>query len=151
MNTTMKRFQLFLYALLLCVGVRAAERGALILHSPQDYQVYAISPNGEWACGVYVNYSNMGYGFRWNLLTDKVELLSGDLCLSEATAISNDGVVAGMFDNSEATDNGAPAYTAGYWKDGSWHHLPNIDNAFVNNNDQVGYANGIAADGTSIG
>ena len=151
MNTTMKRFQLFLYALLLCVGVRAAERGALILHSPQDYQVYAISPNGEWACGVYVNYSNMGYGFRWNLLTDKVELLSGDLCLSEATAISNDGVVAGMFDNSEATDNGAPAYTAGYWKDGSWHHLPNIDNAFVNNNDQVGYANGIAADGTYIG
>ena len=68
--------------------------GALILRSPQDYQVYAISPNGEWACGVYVNMNNMGYGFRWNLLTDKVELLSGDLCLSEGSAISNDGVVA---------------------------------------------------------
>lgn len=125
--------------------------GALILRSPQDYQVYAISPNGEWATGVYVNYSNMGYGFRWNLLSGKVELLSGDLCLSEGTSISNDGVVAGMFDNTEATDNGAPAYTAGYWKDGQWHHLPNINNAPVHNSDQVGYANAISPDGTYIG
>ena len=125
--------------------------GALVLRSPQDYQVYAISPNGEWACGVYVNYSNMGYGFRWNLLSGKVELLSGDLCLSEGTSISNDGVVAGMFDNTEATDNGAPAYTAGYWKDGEWHHLPNINNAPVHNSDQVGYANAISPDGTYIG
>ncbi len=133
-------------------GVRGGSpTGALILRSPQDYQVYAISPNGEWACGVYVNYSNMGYGFRWNLLTDKVELLSGDLCLSEGTSISNEGVVAGMFDNTEATDNGAPAYTAGYWKDGEWHHLPNIGNAPVHNSDQVGYANAISAEGTYIG
>ena len=147
----MKRLYLFLFVLLLCVGVKGEERGALILRSPQDYQVYAISPNGEWATGVYVNYSNMGYGFRWNLVTDKVELLSGDLCLSEGTAISNDGVVVGMFDNTEATDNGAPAYTAGYWKDGQWYHLPNINNASVNNNEQVGYANTITADGVYIG
>ena len=134
-------------------GVRGGSptTGALILRSPQDYQVYAISPNGEWACGVYVNMNNMGYGFRWNLLTDKVELLSGDLCLSEGSAISNDGVVAGMFDNTEATDNGAPAYTAGYWKDGQWHHLPNINNAPVHNSDQTGYANAITAGGTYIG
>lgn len=125
--------------------------GALILRSPQDYQVYGISPNGEWATGVYVNMNNMGYGFRWNLLSGKVELLSGDLCLSEGTSISNDGVVAGMFDNTEATDNGAPAYTAGYWKDGEWHHLPNINNAPVHNSDQVGYANAISPDGTYIG
>ena len=100
----MKRLHLFLFVLLLCVGVKGEERGALILRSPQDYQVYAISPNGEWATGVYVNYSNMGYGFRWNLVTDKVELLSGDLCLSEGTAISNDGVVVGMFDNTIFAD-----------------------------------------------
>ena len=128
-----------------------APTGALILRSPQDYQVYGISPNGEWATGVYVNMNNMGYGFRWNLLSGKVELLSGDLCLSEGSAISNDGVVAGMFDNTEATDNGAPAYTAGYWKDGQWHHLPNINNAPVHTNDQVGYANAISPDGTYIG
>ncbi|MBQ8866750.1 MAG: hypothetical protein IJ013_03380 [Bacteroidaceae bacterium] len=147
----MKRIHLLLTALLLCVGVKGGERGALILRSPQDYQVYAISPNGEWACGVYVNLNNMGYGFRWNLLTGETELLSGDLCLSEASAISNEGVVAGMFDNTEATDNGAPAYTAGYWKDGRWHHLPNINNAPVHTNDQVGYANAITADGTYVG
>lgn len=128
-----------------------ASTGALILRSPQDYQVYAISPNGEWATGVYVNYSNMGYGFRWNLITGKVELLSGDLCLSEGTSVSNDGVVVGMFDNTEATDNGAPAYTAGYWKDGKWYHLPNIDNAPVHNSDQTGYANAITAEGAYIG
>ena len=133
------------------MGMHAAERGALILRTPQDYQVYAISPNGEWACGVYVNYSNMGYGFRWNLLTGETELLSGDLCLSEGTSISNDGVVVGMFDNTEATDNGAPAYTAGYWKDGQWYHLPNINNAPVYNNEQVGYANTITANGAYIG
>lgn len=125
--------------------------GALILRSPQDYQVYAISPNGEWATGVYVNYSNMGYGFRWNLLTDKVELLSGDLCLSEGTAVSNEGVVVGMFDDTEATDNGAPAYTAGYWENGQWHHLPNINNAPVFNNEEVGYANAISTDGVYMG
>lgn len=147
----MKQIHLFLIALLLCVGVKGGERGALILRSPQDYQVYAISPNGEWACGVYVNMNNMGYGFRWNLLTGKTELLSGDLCLSEATSISNDGVVVGMFDNSEATDNGAPAYTAGYWKDGQWYHLPNINNAPVHTNEQVGYANAISADGVYVG
>ena len=147
----MKRIYLFLTGLFLSMGVWAAERGALILHSPQDYQVYAISPNGEWACGVYVNLNNMGYGFRWNLLTGETELLSGDLCLSEGTSISNDGVVVGMFDDTEATDNGAPAYTAGYWKDGKWHHLPNINNASVNNNDQVGYAYAITADGGYIG
>lgn len=147
----MKRINLFLTALLLCVGVKGGERGALILRSPQDYQVYAISPNGEWACGVYVNMSNMDYGFRWNLLSGKMELLSGDNCLSEASSVSNDGVVAGMFDDSEATDNGAPAYTAGYWKDGHWYHLPNINDAPVHNNDQTGYANTITADGTYIG
>ncbi len=125
--------------------------GALVLRSPQDYQVYAISPNGEWATGVYVNMNNMGYGFRWNLLSGKMELLSGDLCLSEGTAVSNEGVVVGMFDDTEATDNGAPAYTAGYWKDGKWHHLPNINNAPVHNADQVGYANAISPDGTYIG
>lgn len=133
------------------VQVDAQERGALVLRSPQDYQVYAISPNGEWATGVYVNYNNMGYGFRWNLLTGKVELLSGDLCLSEGTSVSNEGVVVGMFDNTEATDNGAPAYTAGYWKDGQWHHLPNIGDAPVHNSDQTGYANAVTADGIYIG
>ncbi|MBR4846283.1 MAG: hypothetical protein IKU98_07685, partial [Bacteroidaceae bacterium] len=147
----MERIKLFIIGLLLCMGMQAAERGALILRTPQDYQVYAISPNGEWACGVYVNLNNMGYGFRWNLLTGETELLSGDLCLSEGTSISNDGVVVGMFDNTEATDNGAPAYTAGYWKNGQWYHLPNINNAPVHNNDQVGYANTITADGAYIG
>lgn len=137
--------------LFIALSVKGEERGALILRSPQDYQVYAISPNGEWACGLYVNMNNMSYGFRWNLLSGETELLSGDLCLSGATAISNDGVVTGMFDNTEATDNGAPAYTAGWWKDGRWHHLPNINNAPVLNRHQVGYAYAITPDGTYVG
>lgn len=144
-------FLFFLLVSAFSLGVQGQERGALVLRSPQDYQVYAISPNGEWATGVYVNYSNMGYGFRWNLVTDKVELLSSDLCLSEGTAISNEGVVVGMFDDPEATDNGAPAYTAGYWKDGRWYHLPNIDDAPVHTSDQTGYAYAITADGGYIG
>lgn len=125
--------------------------GALILHSPQDYQVKSISSNGKWACGVYVNMSNLCYAFRWDLTTGETLLLSGDNCQSDGLAVSNEGVVAGMYDNAEATDNGAPAYTAGYWKDGRWHHLPNIGNAPVTNNEEVGYANAISANGTFIG
>ena len=147
----MKKIHLLLTALLLCAGVKGQERDALILHSPQDYQVYGISPNGKWATGVYVNMNNLCYGFRWDLTTGETILLSGDNCQSEGSAVSDDGTVVGMFDNPEATDNGAPAYTAGYWKNGSWHHLPNIADAPVTTHDEVGYANAISANGEYIG
>ncbi|MGN0232334.1 MAG: hypothetical protein ACI4A8_09025, partial [Muribaculaceae bacterium] len=68
----------------------------IILKSPEEYQVMKISPNGKWACGVYVDYGYSCYAFRWNLESGTVELLSnGDE--SEAWCVSDDGVVCGTY------------------------------------------------------
>lgn len=147
----MKKANLFLSALLAAAGVCAQTTGPLVLNSPQDYYVTGLSVNGKWACGTYSNGNNMLYGFRWNLESNEIELLSGDDCESQADGISNDGTVVGCYENSEATQNGAPVLTAGYWKDGSWHHLPNIGNAWVSSMEGVGYAKSITADGKYIG
>lgn len=107
---------------LLCGSTLLASADPVILISPQDYQVYAISPNGKWACGAYNDYSNTDYGFRWNLETGVVELLSTTTS-SLGWSISDDGVVAGTFTDDQVLGNGTPVLMAGYWKDGNWHHL----------------------------
>ena len=48
----------------------------ILLTSPDDYQVIAISPNGKWATGVYVDYGQNTFGFLWNLESNKTQLLS---------------------------------------------------------------------------
>lgn len=146
----MKKLNLLCGALISVIGLWAQGTGPLVLNTPADYQVTALSDNGKWACGTYTNGNNMTYAFRWDLTTGQTILLSGDDVLSQADNVSDDGVVVGQFDNTQATENGAPIFTAGYWKDGSWHHLPNINDAYVANQDRVGYAYAITPDGKYI-
>lgn len=92
-----------------------------IITTPQWYQVFAISPNGKWACGIYSDYNSAERAFRWNIETDEIELLSAEE--SGAYDISDDGVVCGTFKDNKALANGAPVSMAGYYKDGDWHSL----------------------------
>ena len=78
----------------------------VILKSPADFQILDISPNGKWACGCFNDYSYVNYGFRWNLESDEVEMLS-TTATSEAFAITNDGVVVGMYTDNTYNANGA--------------------------------------------
>lgn len=101
-----------------------AQNGTLVLSTPivdVEYQVTSMSPNGKWACG---NINDGNYrGFIWNLTTGKVTELSAMGDYSVALGVSNNGIVAGTFSDSELSENGAPIEAAGYWKDGRWHHL----------------------------
>ena len=91
----------------------------IVLKTQEEYYLASISPNGEWACGMFIDYSDNTFGFRWNLVTDKVELLS-TIDNSEAWGISNDGTVAG---NAKMSLGGAPQTVPAYYKDGKWHLL----------------------------
>lgn len=92
----------------------------VIMTSPEDYQVMYVSPNGKWACGVYLDYSLTTYAFRWNLESGNTEILSSEP--AEAWSINDNGVVAGIFTDHEAFASGASILAPGYW-DGSWHHV----------------------------
>ncbi len=113
---------------LFCAGVLTAgslyAQKPIVLQSPDvlnEYQVTGLSPNGKWACGNI----NDGYyrGFIWNLVTGEVRELSSQAQKSTACAVSNNGVVAGFFEDDDATDNHATIEVAGYWANGSWHHV----------------------------
>ena len=96
----------------------------VIFTTPEEYQLFRISPNGKWGCGMYVDYSNNTYAFRWNLVSGKIELLStGDQ--SEAWSISDNGVVAGAI-TTELDGQPSRNLPALYYE-GEWHvlELPN--------------------------
>ncbi len=119
----MKQFLPIFCAGILTVGTLHAQK-PIVLQSPDvlnEYQVTGLSPNGKWACGNI----NDGYyrGFIWNLVTGEVRELSSQAQQSTACAVSNNGVVAGFFEDDEATDNHATIEVAGYWANGSWHHV----------------------------
>lgn len=77
----------------------------IILTTPGEYYVSALSPSGEWACGSYLDYSYESYAFRWNLLSDEIEVL-GAAETSEAYSISNDGTVVGCFTSHDVDATG---------------------------------------------
>lgn len=146
----MKRVYASLCAALLGLGSLQAQRGPLILNSLAEYHVSNLSPNGEWACGWFENYSYQAYAFRWNLKTNNVEILSNDDVESCAFDVSNNGVVCGWFYDATATANGAKAQSAGYW-DGKWHSLPNVNNEAASTVDGVTRARAISPDGHFVG
>ncbi len=119
----MKRFYSILCTFLLALGV-SAQNGVRILSTPivdVEYQVTSMSPNGKWACG---NINDGNYrGFIWNLTTGEVTELSAMGDFSVALGVSDDGTVAGTFMDTQMAQNGAPIESAGYWKEGKWHHL----------------------------
>lgn len=121
-----------------------ADNAPLVMTSPEDYQIIAFSQNGNWACGVYNDYSYTNYGFRWNLQTGVIELLSS-ADPSEAWSISNDGVVAGLYTDYDYAENGAGVALPGYYSNGAWHRLELPDLSVKD-----GYAYSITPDGHYI-
>jgi len=89
------------------------------LNSPIDCTVFGISENGNWALGMQGNSISDYYTFRWNLVTNEVEV-SGKI--SECgTSIANDGTYCGGFRYTD--ENGRSFIAPGYY-DGEWHVLP---------------------------
>lgn len=127
-----KSFTLLLLGLLLLpftVGngaglLHAADKvKPVVMWSPANYYIYALSPNGKWACGVYNDYSYENHGFRWNLESDEIEMLGNPTEKSEAWSITDDGTIAGRFTSHEVLDGGAAAIVPGIYKDGKWTML----------------------------
>lgn len=102
--------------------VQAETTEPIILTSPNEYYVTAVSANGEWACGVFMDYSYQTFAFRWNLLSDETEIL-GATEQSEAYGIANDGTTIGCFTDHTYGANGIGRSMAGYYKDGKWNLL----------------------------
>lgn len=97
----------------------------LILTGAAEYYIKGVSPNGKWAYGTYLTYDNRGYGFRWNLRNNKVELLGAGDVTNEPTGISNDGTIVGYYQSNAMVPNGAYVKTSGFWKNGAWDRYPN--------------------------
>ena len=113
-----------LLASLLASGAAWAQTSPtpFVMTTPVEYYIQDMSPNGKWACGVYSDYNNSTYGFRWNLETDEIEVLDASGS-SYAQEISNDGTVVGSFTDNSYRSNGAAISMAGYWKDNKWNRL----------------------------
>lgn len=118
----------------------AASAADVVMVSPAEYQVISISPNGKWACGVYVDYSQSYYGFRWDLESGTTELLSSS---TESTAycIANDGTVAGTYFDANVV-SGEKVEMPGFYKNGEWHAVELPAGTIT---DGMGY--GISSDG----
>lgn len=127
--------------MLLCVAATQALAKPIILTTPVYYEVYDMSPNGKWACGAFSDYNYSYYGFRWNLETNEIEMLSST-DESLAWGIADDGTVSGTFKDTEALSSGTPIDMAGYYKDGKWHHLEMPDGTVT-----YGEGYGISTDG----
>lgn len=115
-----------LFVVSLLSAAAAGNAGILTLLGMQDYRVVSISPNGKWAAGYYSDDGGGLHAFRWNLETDRYELLTGSSEASNALGVSDDGVVAGYYPEDKYMPNGAAVTTCGYYKDGHWHALEPI-------------------------
>jgi len=103
-------------ALSLCMHVHAE---TVRLCSPSDYTVTGISDNGEWAVGLQANEISDVYAFRWNLITNEIDLSSvPSMC---GNSISDDGTYCGGFNYTD--ESGKTTVLPGYY-DGSWHLMP---------------------------
>ena len=117
-----KRLPLFCAGVLSLSALQA--QNAVVISSPEvpiEYNLVAVSPNGKWACGNI----NDGYyrAFRWNLVTNEMIELSPRGEQTAALSVSDDGKVAGFFQDSEGVSNHATIEKAGYWFNGCWHHI----------------------------
>ena len=129
-----------------------SQRGALVIKGPAisvEYQVLAISPNGLWACG-NVN-DGTGRGWRWDLTTGVIEVLSPAGVYSIASGIADDGTVAGIFMDGEAlgVHNGSETQGPGYYRDGAWHHL-DVPDGYLDTTGDIGAAWKISANGRYV-
>ena len=144
-NSEMKKIQtLTLTTILLAAPFCGLSASQVVLNTPSNHQVLSVSPNGKWACGVYTDANNTPYGFRWNLETGTIEMLSST---DESTAwdIANDGTVSGNFADTSITFNHAPVQMVGFYRDGKWN---SVELPAAGASDGIGY--GITPDGHYI-
>lgn len=146
----MKRCYLVLFVLLLTIGSFAQSK-PLIMYGITDYQLTCLSPNGKWACGAFSNGASAMFAFRWNLMTNEINLLSEGNDETTAFKVSDNGVVVGTFPSKEVSVNKAPIATAGYWKDGKWHLLETLGDGIIDHPDYGGMAYCISRNGEYIG
>lgn len=118
------KIQTLMATLLLCGNVMAQTTTVkpIVMKTPYDYQILAMSGNGKWACGAYVDYSNSTYAFLWNLENGEIEMLnpSGQ---SVAYSVSDNGIVVGTYSDESYKSNGAAVTLAGYWANHKWNRL----------------------------
>lgn len=120
----MKKLSILCASLLLAISA-FAEKGAVILTSPLQMQVMAVSPNGKYACGIIGDgQTTMLQGALWNLETDEFIYLS-TLDESSAFDVTDDGLVVGAFTSYEVVGNGVGTTVAGWYKDGKWYAYDN--------------------------
>lgn len=139
----MKRLLLSTVVMLVAVMELCAAVAPIVLKSPDDYQIVAISPNGKWATGVYVDYSGGQFGFIWNLESNTTKLLS-TTTQSFGNSVSNDGIVVGSFTSSVG---GVASSVPGYYKDGQWHMIELPGNSSVGDMGATGAGEAITPDG----
>lgn len=142
----MKRILLSTALLIASVLQMMAAVQPIVLTSPDDWQICAVSQNGKWATGVYVDYSGAGFGFLWNLESNSTQLLSTAYS-SFGSSVSNDGVVAGNFIYS---GNGVATQVPGYYKDGEWHVVELPSDSSVGDVGATGAGEAITPDGTKM-
>ena len=104
---------LFLLGLSLLSLKGNAESGTVILYGKPNQIVTCVSPNGKWACGTQSYGSSYSVAFVWNLESNEITPLGMD---TQGYAVSDNGVVVGLFSDPNASTNGAPVSAAGYWE-----------------------------------
>ncbi|MGN0221136.1 MAG: T9SS type A sorting domain-containing protein [Prevotella sp.] len=114
----LKRIAGLAVSLLVSLCTLGAQKPVL-LTTPAEYQLMNISPNGKWACGVYVDYNYQARGFLWNLQSGTFTMLS-TLEESEAWAVSNDGTVVGVFQHADENSSTSTYECPGIWKNNQW-------------------------------
>ncbi|WP_418553848.1 rhamnogalacturonan endolyase family protein [Prevotella sp.] len=125
-----------------------ADTKPILMYSEPYQYVNALSPNGKWACGALNDGTSEYVAFIWNIESNEIKNLGTG---TVAYGVSNDGTVVGTFPDPEASTNGAKITSAGYWKDGQWHHLVLPDELKYNSAEGGGVANCISGNGRFIG
>lgn len=84
------------------------------LSTPGNFQVLSLSPNGKWACGVFVDAASNTYPFRWNLESGSIDILGAEP--GTAWDVANDGTVSGDYPDTEVQENHASVIMPCYWR-----------------------------------
>lgn len=92
------------------------------ISTPANHQLTSTSRNDKWGVG-YIGDGSEGEtkGFRWNLVTGKVEDI-GTLNDAGGIAVDNNGTVYACYKYTDTT--GASHVAPGYYQNGVWHNMP---------------------------
>lgn len=114
----MKKISILIFALC-CVLTTHAQN---ILHGPieQIYLVRSISPNGKYVVGQHDRQPRPA--FLWELDSGNRITLLGNT-RGEATAVTDNRIIAGDFMDPDILYEGEPVLSAGRWENGTWTGL----------------------------